>query len=60
MGFPTDSLEDRIRDLCARAISASESESEPILSELRSLIHDHVKRAKDLATDAFWGRDDAA
>jgi hypothetical protein len=34
--------EQRIRELCALAISARESEWEPILSELRTLIHEHV------------------
>ena len=58
--FPTDSLEYRIRELCARAIAAPESEWEPILSELRSLIHDHVSRARDLAAAAFPRGNDAA
>ena len=51
--FPTDSVEYRIRELCARAIAAPESEWEPILSEVRSLIHHHVSRAKELAAAAF-------
>lgn len=34
--------EDRIRELCARAVSARESDWEPILAELRTLIHEHV------------------
>ncbi len=34
--------EERIRELCALAISARTKEWEPILSELRSLIHEHV------------------
>ena len=35
--------EERIRELCAMAISARESEWEPILMELRTLIHEHVR-----------------
>ena len=31
-----------MRELCARAISASESECEQILAELRATIHEHV------------------
>lgn len=34
--------EQRIRELCAMAISARDSEWEPILDELRTLIHEHV------------------
>lgn len=34
--------EQRIRELCAMAISAREAEWEPILSELRTRIHEHV------------------
>jgi hypothetical protein len=34
--------EERIRELCALAISARGSEWEPILTELRTLIHEHV------------------
>ena len=60
MGFPTDDIEDRIRELCAKAISAPESESESVLTELKSLIHDHVTRARDLAADGFLKGDDAA
>jgi hypothetical protein len=60
VGFPTDNLEDRIRELCAKAVAAPESESESILSELRAMIHEHVNRARDLAVEAFLKGDDAA
>ncbi len=60
MGFPTDSLENRIRELCSKAVAAPESEAEAILAELRSLLHDHVNRARNLAANAFLkGGDDA-
>jgi hypothetical protein len=48
----TGHSEDRIRQLCARALAAPEAEWEPILSELKALIHEHVDRARDLASAA--------
>src|SRR4029077_11450904 len=48
--FPTDTVEYRIRERCARAIAAPDSEWAPILCELKSLIHKHVTRAKTPAT----------
>jgi len=59
VGFPTDNLEDRIRELCSKAVAAPESEAEAILAELRSLLHDHVNRARSLAANTFLGSDDA-
>lgn len=47
-----DSVEDRIRQLCSRVLAAPEPEWEPILSELKALIHEHVNRAKDLTATA--------
>ena len=43
LGVSGPANEDRIRELCAMAISAQGSEWEPILSELRAVIHDHVR-----------------
>jgi hypothetical protein len=58
---PADSIEDRIRMLCARVVSAPESESGPIVSELKSLLHEHVTRARELAVASFpQKKDDAA
>jgi hypothetical protein len=58
---PADSIEDRIRELCARAASAPESEWEPIVAELKSLIHEYVTRTRELAAASFPKRkDDAA
>jgi hypothetical protein len=36
-------LEDRIRTLCGRAISAKEPELEPILAELRFALREHIR-----------------
>jgi len=57
---PDGTCEDRIRELCARAISAPESECAAILAELQSLIHEHVSRARNLAVISFPKKDDAA
>ena len=48
----TGNSEDRIRQLCARALAAPETEWQPILSELQAMIHEHVNRARDLASAA--------
>jgi len=58
--FPTEDLEGRIRKLCAMAVAARESEWVPILSELRSLIHNHVTHVREQAAVALVGRNDAA
>jgi len=42
-------LEDRIRELCGEAIAAQETESDPILSKLRSALHEHSERLRKLA-----------
>jgi len=55
-----DSVEERIRELCLKAISAPESECKPIIAELLSLIHEHVARARELASASFLPKDDAA
>ena len=59
-GVPTDSVEERIRKLCLKAISAPESECKPIIAELLSLIHEHVARTRELASASFLWKDDAA
>jgi len=56
----TDSVEERIRDLCPKAISAPESECKPIIAEPLSLLHEHVARARELASASFLRKDDAA
>lgn len=55
----TPSVEEKIRELCARAISANESDWEPILSELNSLIHNHVIQARTRVADILLRRADS-
>jgi len=48
---PTRRLEDRIRQLCADAVAASASASdlEPVITELKIVLHEHTKRLRKLA-----------
>jgi len=41
------------------ALAAPESELEPIISELRALIREHINRARDLIADAILGLNNA-
>jgi hypothetical protein len=41
-------LEDRIRYLCAQAVSADESEAAAILIELRAALHEHIRFTRQL------------
>jgi hypothetical protein len=42
-------LEDRIRDLCAKTVSAPEGELEPIISDLKAALREHTQRLRKLA-----------
>jgi len=42
-------LEDRIRELCAKALTAQEAELPAIVSALRSGLREHVERLRRLA-----------
>ena len=48
---PTRRLEDRIRQLCADAVAASASASdlEPVITELKVALHEHTERLRKLA-----------
>ena len=46
---PSRRLEDRIRELCARAVSATGTELEPLISELQSALREHNSRLRTLA-----------
>lgn len=39
-------LDDRIRDLCAKAVSADAAEAEDILAELRAALREHMRYAR--------------
>jgi hypothetical protein len=42
-------LEDRIRTLCCRALTARDHESDAIFRDLRSALHQHTERLRQLA-----------
>ena len=47
--MPNLRLEDRIRDLCAKAVTSDEVELSSVMSELRSAIHEHIAKIRALA-----------
>jgi hypothetical protein len=46
---PSRRLDDRIRELCARAVSADDSDFAAVLSDLRSALHEHSARMREMA-----------
>ena len=42
-------LEDRIRELCAKALIARGHELHPILDDLKAALHEHSERLKQVA-----------
>jgi len=58
-------LEDRVRELCDRAIAAqTQAELDVVLPELKAAIKDHIRYVRAIALEtipaAFGSRDDAA
>lgn len=51
--MPSRRLEDRIRELCARAVYTKGAEWEAILGELRVAIQEHLLRLANLAAAAI-------
>jgi hypothetical protein len=54
---PSRRLDDRIRDLCAKAVVAEESELEGIFSELNSALREHNERLRKLAAEKLGTRE---
>jgi hypothetical protein len=44
-------FEDRVKELCARAVSAVPSELDSIIQELKAALHEHTERLRKLAAD---------
>jgi hypothetical protein len=42
-------LEDRIRELCAKAVMVNDPELSSVMSELRSAMREHIERIRILA-----------
>ena len=49
-------LESRIRELCAKAVTAERQELNDILLELRSAIREHIKQVRAMAQAEFTGK----
>ena len=48
------SLEDRVHELCKKALAAKDSaELNPILVELRALLHEHILEIRAMAAEQF-------
>jgi hypothetical protein len=54
---PSRRLDDRIRELCAKAVTAQDSELDAIFSELNGALHEHNERLRKLAADKLAGRE---
>ena len=51
-GRPSINLEDKIRELCAKAVATKDSlELSPILSQLRTALHEYDALAKELMAE---------
>jgi len=46
---PPRTLDDRIRQLCARVIATREKDLGPAISDLRAALHEHTQRLRRLA-----------
>jgi nitrate reductase assembly molybdenum cofactor insertion protein NarJ len=58
MSFRQRRLEDRIRELCSRAVAAEDLQKvKPILAELQSAIHQYTHRLRVRAAALFTGSD---
>jgi hypothetical protein len=42
-------LEDRIRDLCTRAVSSDDADLSAVMAELRAALQEHVNKIRTLA-----------
>ena len=53
--MPGRRLEDRIRELCAKAATASEGETLQVLQELRRALHEHARHLRSMAAQRLTG-----
>ena len=54
--MPGRRLEDRIRELCAKAATASDDETVGVLQELRHALHEHARNLRAMAAEKLTGR----
>lgn len=48
-------LEDRIRELCAKAATARDAETVQVLQELRDALHEHARHLRAMAAEKLTG-----
>jgi GTP cyclohydrolase FolE2 len=53
--MPGRRLEDRIRELCAKAATASDADTVQVLRELREALHQHARHLRALAAEKLTG-----
>ncbi len=53
--MPSRRLEDRIRELCAKAATASDAETVQVLNELRHALHEHARNLRAMAAEKLTG-----
>jgi len=53
--MPGYGLEDRIRELCAKAATASDDETLEALQDLRRALHEHARQLRAMAAQTFTG-----
>jgi hypothetical protein len=53
--MPSRRLEDRIRELCAKAATASDAETVEVLQELRRALHEHARHLRAMAAERLTG-----
>ena len=53
--MPGRRLEDRIRELCAKASTASDDETVEVLRELRRALHEHARHLRAMAAEKLTG-----
>jgi len=46
---PSRRLEDRIRELCTKAVDAETEDFQPVLEELKAALREHTERLRQLA-----------
>ena len=55
--MPSRRLNDRIRELCARALTVETSDSDAIFSALQTALHEHNERLRRMAAAKLAGAD---
>jgi hypothetical protein len=48
-------LDDRIRELCSKAVTATDGDFQEIMSELQSCLHDHTKKLRKKLAEQLAG-----